>query len=107
MFKVTSEPKFTHPVTVCVPSDGGHVEQTFKATFRVLDAGQLSDDGSVEGQIQDLRSVLVTMADLVGEDDQPVSYSDALRDQLITLPYVRIALLNAYIRGVTKAKSGN
>jgi hypothetical protein len=107
MFKVTTEPKFTHPVTVCVPTDGGHVEQTFKATFRVLDADQLSPDSSVEGQIEDLRRVLVTMHDLVGEDDQAVSYSDALRDQLIRLPYVRIALINAYVRGVTKAKQGN
>lgn len=107
MFKVTTEPKFTHPVTVCVPTDGGHVEQTFKATFRVLDAEQLSPDSTVEGQIEDLRRVLVTMHDLIGEDDQPVSYSDALREQLIRLPYVRIALINAYVRGVTKAKQGN
>ncbi len=107
MFKITTEPKFTHTVTVCVPTDGGHVEQSFKATFRVLDAEQLSTDSTVEGQIEDLRRVLVSMNDLVGEDNQPVSYSDALREQLIRLPYVRIALINAYVRGVTKAKQGN
>ncbi len=107
MFKVTTEPKFTHPVTVCVPVDGGHIDQTFKATFRVLDAGQLSDDSSVDGQMEDLRRVLVSMDDLVDENDQPVSYSEALRDQLIALPFVRIALISTYVRGVTKAKAGN
>lgn len=107
MFKVTSNPQFTHNVTVSVPVDGGFVDQTFKTTFRVLDAAQLSSDNSVDSQIEDLRRVIVTMGDLVGEDDQPMPYSDALRDQLISLPYVRLALLNAYVRGVTKAKPGN
>lgn len=107
MFKVTTEPKFTHAVTACVPTDGGHEEQSFKATFRVLDADQLSDSNDVAGQIEDLKRVLVSMSELIDENGQPLSYSDSLRDQLIRQPYVRIALINTYVRGVTKAKSGN
>lgn len=107
MFKITTEPKFTHTVIACVPSDGGHDEQSFKATFRVLDTDKLVDDGTVEGQIEDLRRVVVSLDDLADDQGNPVSYSDALRDQLVRLPYVRIALLNAYIRGIGKAKQGN
>jgi hypothetical protein len=29
MFKITTDPKFTHMVTVCVPVDGGFKDQTF------------------------------------------------------------------------------
>lgn len=107
MFKITNEPQFTHSVIACVPVDGGFDEQSFKATFRVLDADKLGTDGSVQGQIEDLRRLIVKLDDLVDEQGQPVPYSDALRDQLIGLPYVRIALVEAYTRGVTKAKSGN
>lgn len=107
MFKVASDRKFTHPVTVCVPVDNGHIDQTFKVTFRVLDATEMEQDGSVESQKSVLRKIIVEMHDLIDADDQPVSYSDALRDELISLPFVRVALNNVYIKAMTKAKAGN
>lgn len=107
MFKVTTAPKFTHPVTVFVPTDGGHVEQSFKATFLVEDVEKLSDIQDEGGQKAVLQRVVTHMDELVGDDDQAVPYSDALRDQLIGLPYVRIALFRTYLDAVTKAKPGN
>lgn len=107
MFKVTTEPKFTHPVTVMVPVDGGHKEQTFTCTFRVADVEALDKLKDEEGQKGLLQRVICGMADLVGEDDQPLPYSDELRDQLIGVPYVRLAMLVAYTGAVTKAKAGN
>lgn len=107
MFLVTAEKTFTHTITVCVPVDGGHVDQTFKATFRVVDPGQLTGGDTSEGQMEDLRKVIVTLDDLVDDNREKLPYSDALRDQLLVVPYVRIALINAYIRGITKAKLGN
>ena len=47
------------------------------------------------------------MSDLVGDDDQPLEYNDALRDQLIGVPFVRIALFRTYLEAVTKARAGN
>jgi hypothetical protein len=107
MFKVTSEPRFSHSVTVMVPTDGGHKEQTFTCTFKVEDVEALDKLQGEEGQRGVLQRVVCGMSDLVGDDDQPLTYSDALRDQLIGVPYVRIAMFLAYMGAVTKAKAGN
>lgn len=107
MFKIAKEPTFTRTVTVCVPIDGGHSNQSMKVTFRVLSTDQLSTLGGNEGQIEDLRRLIVSMDDLVNEADEPVAYSDPIRDQLIAVPYVRLALLQSYIEAVSKAKAGN
>lgn len=107
MFKIAKEPTFTRNVTICVPVDGGFSNQSMKVTFRVLPTDQLSSTSGNEGQIEDLRRVIVAMDDLVDEADQPISYSDEIRDQLIAVPYVRLALLHSYVESVSKAKAGN
>ncbi len=111
MFKVTAEPKFTHTVKVMVPVDGGHKEQSFKATFKVLPVEELTAEDHSEdqaaGQIAVLRKAIISLDELVGDDDQPLPYSDELRDQLLGITYVRIALLRTYLTAITKAKSGN
>lgn len=107
MFKVTSEPVFTHEVKVMVPVDGGFEAQTFKARFRVMDVEQLSDVQDEGGQKAVLQKVVAGMEDLVDEAGEPMPYSDDLRDRLIGVPFVRIALFTAYLRGVTKAPEGN
>lgn len=107
MFKVVAIPKFTRPVQVLVPTDGGHIEQSFKATFIVEDVEKLSEIQDEGGQKAVLQRVVCHMDDLVGDDDQALPYSDTLRDQLIGIPYVRIALFQTYLTAVTKAKTGN
>lgn len=107
MFKVLSEPTFTHAVKVSVPVDGGHQEQSFKATFRVLPLDELRADESEDSQKAMLQRTIVGLDELVDEADQPLTYSDALRDQLIAVPYVRIALARTYVSAVTKARQGN
>jgi hypothetical protein len=107
MFKVTADPTFTHKVRVMVPVDGGHTEQTFNATFGVMDVEELEKLQDEEGQVAVLKKVIRTMSDLVGDDDQPLPYSDALRDKLIGVPYVRIAMFQTYLKAITKAKAGN
>lgn len=107
MFKVTADPQFTHPIKVYVPIDGGHEEQTFKATFRVEDVEQLEQVQDEGGQRGVLQRVIVGMSDLEGPDGQPMPYSEKLRDQLIGIPFVRIALFRSYLEAVTKAKPGN
>lgn len=112
MFKLSTDPRFTHTVKVQVPVDGGHKEQSFKATFRVLPLDQLKaadDEAGDEQAYQEttLRKVIVGLDDLVDDADQPIDYSDAIRDQLIGVPYVRIALMQTYIRAITKVKAGN
>lgn len=107
MFKISTDPKFTHSVTVCVPVDGGYKDQTFPVTFRVLPLDQLGNREGSEGQIETLQKVVVHMGELVDENDQPISYSDEIRDQLIAFSFVRLALLKAYIEAMSKMKTGN
>ena len=107
MFKVSADPKFTHPVRVMVPTDGGHEEQTFKATFRVIDVEELTSIEEQGGQKAVLRAVVTHMAELADDHGNEVPYSDGLRDQLIGNPSVRIALYQTYRRAITKAPEGN
>ena len=107
MFKISNDPKFTHPVTVCVPVDGGHREDTFKVTFRVIDVEKLGNTTDLDSQQAILRSIVCGMSDLIGDDDQPLPYSDELRDMLIGKPFVRAAMLQTYLAAVTKTRVGN
>jgi len=107
MFTVTDDPQFTHDVKVQVPVDGGHKEETFKTRFRVIPLEELEDLASLEGQKLALKRVIVTMSDLIDHEKNEVSYSDELRDQLIDVPYVRMALIRTYREGILKARPGN
>lgn len=107
MFKVVAEPQFTHTVKVRVPVDGGHEDQSFKARFRVVDTAEVGKIELEEGRGAAVKRILVSMDELADADGNPVSYSDALRDQLIQLPYVEIALYRTYLEAVVGAKTGN
>lgn len=107
MFKIAKEPTFQHTVKVRVPVDGGFEDQSLKVTFRVLPNGQFSNAGGVEGQIEDMRKAIVSMDDLVDGENNPVPFSDELKEQLIAVSYVRLALVQAYIDAVAGARTGN
>lgn len=109
MFTVTDEMTFTHPVKMLVPADGGHKPQHFKATFRVLDTDREGafDLSTAEGSTAFLQAIVTHMDELVGADEQPVPYSDELRDKLIRWPFVRSALVRTYYDAVRKAPEGN
>lgn len=107
MFKFVAEQTFTHTVKVMVPVDGGFDEQSFKATFRVEDVEKLAGIQEEGGQAEVLRRVIVDLDEVAGPDGAPLPYSDKLRDQLIGVPYVRIALFLTYVEAVSKARAGN
>ena len=107
MFKITNEPRFTHPVRVVVPIDGGHEEQTFRVMFKVVPVEELGDTASLEGQQQLLKAIVCDFAELVGDDGEPLPFSDALRDRLIAVPYVRAAMIQTYLAAITKTRVGN
>lgn len=109
MFKIVKTPTFVHEVSVMVPVDGGHEPQTLKCRFRVLSADEMAqhDMASPEGTETYLRAACLEFMDIVGEDGLPVPHSDALRDQLLGLTYVRMALLRSYTEAMVKARLGN
>lgn len=110
MFKVNKSPKFSRPVDVMIPVDGGFEKQTFRVTFKVV-ADADNDDGhdlnTTAGSTAFLREAIETMDDLVGDDDKPMPYSHALRDELLKVPYVRAALARTYFGAVSQAALGN
>ena len=109
MFKIVKTPTFIHDVQVFVPVDGGHDPQTLKCKFRVLSADEMNqhDMTSPEGTETYLRAACVEFLDVIGDDDQPIPHSDALRDRLLGLTYVRLALLRTYTEAMIKARLGN
>ena len=109
MFKVTDDPTFTHRVTIMVPVDGGHAEQTLQTTFRAIPDEEADgfDLNEVSGIKEFLKRIIVSMDDLAGADDKPMPYSDGLRDKLLELPYFRLGNVRAYSAAMTKAKAGN
>jgi hypothetical protein len=109
VFVLDPTPTFAHQVKVRVPSDGGHLDQSFKATFRVLPIEKSATFDLTDGPSSTafLREIVTHLDDIVDATNAPVSYSDTLRDQLLELPYVRSALVAAYFAAIGGAKLGN
>ena len=97
MFVVEETPTFRHTVTADVPVDGGFSKQQFGVTFRLLDsdAADELDLSTRKGSDEFLRSIIVELHDLVDAKKQPVAYSDAVRDQVIALPWARRAIVRS------------
>jgi hypothetical protein len=109
MLKIAKEPTFRHQVTARVPIDGGHEDQQFSVTFRVLpvsvmDGARLEEVGGTGAFLQ---QAIVGLDDIVDEAGKPVAWSDALRDRVIDTPFLRQALIRAYFDGVAGAAAGN
>lgn len=109
MFKIIANPTFTRTVEVLVPADGGHRKESLTATFRVIDVEESKryDLYDQEGTRAFLERIIVRLDDLADESGEHLPYSDAVRDQALALPYVRLALARAYFEAVTAAKRGN
>lgn len=107
MLTITNTPEFTHTVHVMTPIDGGHREDTFKARFRMLEDDPDVDFFNVDSVKGHLRRLVVLMEDLVDEQGQQIPYSDDVRDRMLSLPHVRIALLRTYRDALAKERVGN
>lgn len=109
MFKLITDIKFTHRVPVMVPMGEGYDEQSLKVTYQVIGDDRLAtfNTSDTEQMKAMLRVIVFAMDDVADADGQPMTYSDELREQLIDLPYVRMALVKGYYRGVYSSTLGN
>lgn len=109
MFVVTNDPKFTHVVDAMAPTDGGFQKQSFKVTFRLVEGEEFEkfDLNTREGSTEFLRRIIAGMDELVDANDQAIPYSDAIRDQVIRLPWARRAIVRTYFSAVNKEAEGN
>lgn len=106
---VSKERTFRREITAMSPVDGGFKEEKFHATFRVLDGDKAAeyDRATIVGTRDFLKQVTVRLDDLVDANDKPVPYSDEVRDQVIVMPWVALALVREYFASVGKAAEGN
>lgn len=109
MFIVDRKPTFTHTVKVQVPVDGGFDTQTFKAKFNVLPVDEVKnyDLKSGSASTEFLIRAVDSMSDLADANGEPLSYNDDVRDALLGLAYVRLALTRTYFEAVSGAQVGN
>lgn len=108
--RIASKRTFTHDVTVFTPIDGGHRKEVLKTTFNYLDVHQADAfDLSARAGISEFLLAIVNKFDGLIDDasGQPTPYNEELRDQLLSLPHVRMALVTEYFGAVQKAKAGN
>ena len=137
-FKLAGErPAFTWPVKVKVPLDGGKFrDDTFTAHFQScprsviveharrdqqavqkrIEAAQRGDSAEELAALEDYDSETAILReyfvgwndDLVDADDNPIPFSEMVRDQLLEIHFVRRAVSEAYwaaMNGGARAKN--
>ncbi len=102
MFKLAQVRKIEWPVDVHIPQDGGKVQkQRFTGVFEILPTPEYQ--GVADSGDDVLERVLVGWgADLKNEaGDAPLEFDDENKAVLLKIPYVRVALLRAYMQAQT------
>ena len=109
MFKLTSEPTFRHKVRAHVPIDGGHRDETFEVTYRVLATDKVRDFdlATGEGTTEFLKAIIAELHDIADGSGKPLPWSDEVRDAVLRLPYARTAISNGYFEAISGARKGN
>lgn len=108
MYRIDPNPEFWADVTVKAPGDG-EAAGTFRAKFRALTIDEFSayDLATPDGVAEFLADTVRNIDDVEGQNGQALTFSDAARDQLVSIPHVRSALLRAYMAGFSDAAMGN
>lgn len=109
MFVIDQNPEFSRKVKIMVPVNGGHEQQDFTATFRVVPVDETSrfDLSAAAGVLDYLRLVLVSCEGLVNSQKEAVPWNDQVRDQLLAKPYTRSPMLAAYFAAINGEREGN
>lgn len=116
MFKLELDPKWTWPVTVRVPVDGGVFEERkFRAHYRLIpDARRREIDAMPEAESIPtlLREGVVKVMDIVDEAGELLPHSPEIFEALIGVPWIRMGMLMSYLQAMagtapTPAEAGN
>lgn len=105
MFTLNTSPTFNRVITVAVPVDGGHDNQTISVTYRAISDDEASefDLRTLDGQKDFLRAVIASFDDMVDLQGNQVAYSASVRDQVLGLGYARNPLLKGYTDAMVPA----
>lgn len=109
MFKLVTNPEFSHSVKVRVPVDSGYDDLTFTARFRALSISEAEAHNTLtsEGTNAYLREIFVGWDGVVDDIGEAVPFNAGTRDRMIDIPFVRVALLETYNAAMIGAKRGN
>lgn len=109
MFKLKTEHTYSWPVTVQIPADGGKfTKATFDAAFKVIPQDRIDAilrGGNVDAEL--LREVTEGWKGIQDENGNDLPFSEAARDTLLSVPYVRSALVEAYLDSLSGARRKN
>lgn len=100
LVKMTEMKSINWPVMVSVPQDGGNVmKYSFTADFNLLSGPDFQAIYNKGGNDEDLlRSVVVGFgADLQDQQGAVIPFSAENLEAVIAVPYVRGAMVNAYL----------
>ena len=100
MFTIEKPKQIKWPVTVSIPRDGGSAAKAvFTAHFRIIPGNEFNAIYQNGGNDEDLlRNVVVGFGnDVLDESGTPLVFSQESLDHLIGIPYVRNALVSAYL----------
>lgn len=104
MFEFKRDYVFAWPVKVLVPTEDGQVEQHFTGLFKLLREDQHQALLASEKPDEDTaRQTLIGWKEDLQQAGQPLAYSEAVRDELIALRFVRTAVCRAYWDAVNGA----
>lgn len=107
MIKIGQSDRFSYPVKVDLPADGGkHTTYTFDAVFRRLDREQFQRivTRAQAGELDDVdlaRDVLLGWAGVMDEDDKPLPFSEEAREALLNVWPVLPAVIGAFMEAHT------
>jgi hypothetical protein len=109
MFKLLSNPTFSHDVTIRVPVDGGFEDHVARVRFRVLAVDDLvkHDVTRPDGQAAYCDAIVESFENLEGDDGKPIPHSDKVKARMISTPFVRVALMRAYEAAMFGARIKN
>lgn len=106
MFKLTDIKSVKWPVTVNVPQDGGTVKKyEFTAQFELIGQKEYDDfykpakgeEPAGEKDVGLTRRVLTGWGnDVCDEDGNPIEFNAENLERMISKPYARVAIVNAY-----------
>lgn len=109
-FVVKREVVVWWPVSVHVPMDNGKTStSTFSVQYRLLPSTKISELGEVARAAVEsgdseptidvliLRESIQDWKEVKDEENEPVSFSMELLNDILSIPYVRPALWNAYV----------
>ena len=108
MFILSKTPRIKVSVDLVVSTENGKEDVSFKAVFKVPTDEYLE---SMEEKKVTLREAvtqhLVGLEDIMDDDNKPIPYSPALRDQLMVRPFMASALFGSLMEGLRIERAKN